>query len=82
MNMTRGAVMLGQKASFRRFLSALMQRAIESEVAAAEAVREFCKVSSRRELNTNPQAADRYRDLVRRFNGWMNNEPLDQESHP
>lgn len=82
MNMTRGAVMLGQKASFRRFLSDLMGMAVRDEKDAAKAVRTFCDVQSRRELNTNHQAADRYRALVRLFNRWMNNEPLDQESHP
>ncbi|HHF3242434.1 TPA: hypothetical protein ACPJ2D_004474 [Vibrio alginolyticus] len=82
MNMTRGAVMLGQKASFRRFLSDLMGIAVRDEKDAANAVRTFCDVQSRRELNMNHQAADRYRALVRLFNRWMNNEPLDQENHP
>ncbi len=68
--------MIGQKPQFRRFLSMLMQRKVENEQAAAVAVREYCKVKSRRELNSNPAAADSYRELIRLFNRWMNNEPL------
>lgn len=72
--------MLGQKASFRRFLSELTRQSVTTEADSAAAVRAFCKVTSRSELNTNPQAAAHYRELIRLFNNWMNHKPLHQET--
>ncbi|MGY6452714.1 hypothetical protein ACXIVA_22705 [Vibrio parahaemolyticus] len=80
MSMARGAVMLGQKPQFRRFLSQLLDVQVTDETEAANAVRAFCRIESRRQLNTNAEAADRYRQLICFFNDWMNNKPLQQEN--
>lgn len=37
---------------------------------AAEAVREICKVDSRRQFSQNEEAAQRWRDLEAEFNAW------------
>lgn len=80
MNLTKGSVMLGQRPRFREFLAALAGRSVENEQQAAGVVRQYCGVASRRELNTDPQAADHYRELIRQFNHWMNGGQFGQES--
>ncbi|HAS6087807.1 hypothetical protein [Vibrio parahaemolyticus] len=79
MSLTKGAVMLGQRPRFREFLAALLSRHVDSEHQAAVAVRDYCGIASRRELNTNRAAGDKYRHLIRLFNRWMNGEPIHQE---
>lgn len=63
--------MLCGRPAFRDFLTAITGRAVGDANAAAKEVRLACDVLSRRELDTCPQAADKYRALVARFNAWV-----------
>ncbi|EGQ9107544.1 hypothetical protein DDM60_002659 [Vibrio cholerae] len=74
MTLTRGSVLLCQKANFRAFLSQLTQQEVNDADTAAKVVRELCQVQSRRELDTLSAAAERYRVLIRQFNDWLNNK--------
>lgn len=80
MNYTRGAVMLGQRPRFQQFLSVLTDQPINTAEQAANAVRQYCMVASRKELNTNAAAGEKYQTLIRLFNHWMNGGALNQES--
>jgi hypothetical protein len=74
MNLTQGAAILCQSERFRQFLSLTANRDIDSADLAAGAVREYCGVSSRRELNTCKKAGDLYLALIQQFNVWANRD--------
>lgn len=76
MNVTRGAVMLAKKPRFQAFLAQETATAINNEHQAGIAIRTLCAVRSRAEFNTDPHAAERYRNLIRRFNQWMNQSSI------
>lgn len=67
----KGAAMLCGRSSFRDFLTVMTGRAVSDASAAAKELRLACEVLSRRELDTNPDAATRYRALVAGFNQWL-----------
>ena len=71
----KGAAMLCDRPAFRDFLTSMTGRAVGDANAAAKEVRLACDVLSRRELNTSPQAAEKYRALVARFNSWLSSCP-------
>ncbi len=66
-----GAAMLCQNPLFRDFLTKTTGRPVDDAEAAAKEVRLVCDVLSRRELDTNPEAGEKYRALVARFNEWL-----------
>ncbi len=70
MDFTRGAAIFCQKARFLRFLAGKCGREVPDAAAAAEVVRQLCGVQSRRELNTNKEAARKWAGLVHEFNQW------------
>lgn len=57
--------------AFRRFMKETGHAASMAMDDVVEAVREFCGVRSRADLNTNPAATERWRTLLREFNVWM-----------
>ncbi|MBW3517445.1 hypothetical protein KO537_22415 [Shewanella sp. NKUCC01_JLK] len=74
MNLTKGAAILCQSERFRAFLSLIANREVTNADLAAVAVREYCGVSSRRELNTCKKAGDLYLALIQQFNDWANRD--------
>lgn len=74
MNLTQGAAILCQREHFRQFLSLIANQEINNADLAAVAVREYCGVSSRRELNTCKKAGDLYLALIQQFNHWANRD--------
>lgn len=65
-----GAAKLCRNSIFREFLTDITGRAVPDAEAAAKEVRAACNVVSRREFETVPAAAQRWRELVERFNRW------------
>ena len=65
------AALLGQGAAFWRFLTE--ETAYEAVDArdAAEAIREFCGVISRRDIRPGTEAAEKFRELKAQFQAWM-----------
>lgn len=65
------AALLCERADFRKFL-AEEEDATESDTAedAAFTVRHICGITSRAELDTNPEAAKLFDDLHDRFTAW------------
>lgn len=74
MNLTQGAAILCNRKQFRAFLALVSEREITTADVAASAVRDYCGVSSRHELNTCTIAGGHYRDLVEQFNQWLNRD--------
>lgn len=72
MSLTRGSAQLCQRPVFHRFLQSLTRGQVDNPEQAAAALRHQLQIQSRRELDANQQAADRYRQLIRQFNEWMN----------
>lgn len=70
-----GAAMLCRLPAFRDFLTETTGRPVTDADAAAKEVRLACDVMSRRELDTCPKAAEKYRALVARFNEWLSSCP-------
>lgn len=70
MDLTKGAAIFCHKPRFLRFLAVKSDRDVLDSAAAAEVVRLLCGVKSRRELNTNPDAAKKWFGLVCEFNQW------------
>jgi hypothetical protein len=70
----RQAGILSRDASFRRWLGDRtfpgLGLALEPDEA-ADAIRAHCGVSSRREISSDPVAADRWRELVTDFRLWQ-----------
>lgn len=56
--------------AFQKFLQSINYEVRNSDEA-AEAVRHYCNVDSRRQLNLDPVAADAWRELERAFQVWM-----------
>jgi hypothetical protein len=54
-----------EEKAFQRFLG------VELAVNAADEVRQICGVDSRSGLNDNPAAAERWRDLDRSYQAWL-----------
>ncbi|MEQ5770027.1 hypothetical protein NFH98_20865 [Halomonas sp. H33-56] len=67
---TKGAAILCGNSSFRDFLAQKTGRPVPDAEAAAKEVRLAVRVMSRRELDANPAAAERYGHLVAEFNAW------------
>lgn len=65
-----GAAKLCRNPEFREFLTSISGRAVADAEAAAKEVRAACDVMSRREFEKVPAAAQRWRELVGRFNRW------------
>lgn len=65
-----GAAKLCRNPIFRDFLTDITGRVVADAEAAAKEVRAACEVLSRREFETVPAAAQRWRELVGRFNRW------------
>ncbi len=75
MNLVQLAGMLPRDATFRAYLCDLASVEDVTPDNAAEYVRVICEVGSRRELATDPEAANRFETLVRRpFVAWRNNQ--------
>jgi hypothetical protein len=56
--------------AFQRYMAELGY-VVENEDDAAGVVRELCNVDSRRQLNLDPAAAEKWRQLEREFKLWM-----------
>ena len=74
-NHPRQAALLGQDARFQRYVATQMritclgmERVTEPE--AIIFIREKCRIKSRRELATNPDALERFRVLRIEFDAW------------
>lgn len=67
------AIKCGEPA-FRRFLAAVHGLAHDSDEAAAACLRAALGVQSRKALNTDPEAATRWRALRRAFESWSRGE--------
>lgn len=65
------AALLSTKVLFRRFLEELGGITISGEIEATHELRKRCQVNSRKELDTNPEAAQRFRDLRADYNNWL-----------
>lgn len=63
-------VLTCQKEEFWMFLQEKQLARINGEEDAARYVRSFCKVESRSEIGTNPQARERWHFLLSAFNAW------------
>jgi hypothetical protein len=59
--------------AFRRFLTETESSAFEARNVedAEQMVRERCEVDSRKELNLDPEAARRWKDLERSYQAWL-----------
>lgn len=77
MSASQQAAIRGAEWDFRRFLKALnpAQPAHNAD-AAAEWIRRWCKVQSRRDLNVNPDVQDDWRKLDDMFRAWLPENPL------
>lgn len=60
-----------QDEAFRRWLWEAHYFPTEDEDDVAEWIRVQCEVKSRADLNTNPEAAERWLTLLREFDVWM-----------
>lgn len=65
------AAMLGQGPAFWRFLNETQGYQVASAGEAAEAIREICDVSSRKQIRPGTEAEVEFRALKGRFEGWM-----------
>lgn len=59
------------KPLFRQFLGDMMNKTVQGPDEAATIVRAVCGVASRKALDTDPEAARRWRDLKADFDNWM-----------
>ena len=55
---------------FRRFLKA-KDLPVHDEKSAAETIRVLCRIDSRRDLNTNEQAAQKWREIDDEYQRWQ-----------
>ncbi|WP_244110758.1 hypothetical protein [Burkholderia gladioli] len=77
MNLVQLAGMLPRDATFRAYLCDLASVEDVTPDNAAEYVRTICEVESRRELATDPEAAQRFETLVRRpFVAWRRQQEM------
>jgi hypothetical protein len=65
------AGILCSEGAFRRFLNEEYRCAAQEMEDVAAALRDLCNVSSRKELATNPEAAERFYNLESRYRAWM-----------
>ncbi|OCH60883.1 hypothetical protein A6D98_09795 [Aliivibrio fischeri] len=72
MKYARGAGLLCTRRSFQRFLSETASQPVSNEEQAAAVLRQRCQVQSRRELDSCLEAKQRYQQVIRQFNDWMN----------
>lgn len=72
MKLAQGAARLCLRPRFQGFLSVLANEPVGDEHEAAVVLRKECRIQSRSELNTDPEAGKRYYQLIRQFNDWMN----------
>lgn len=57
--------------TFRRFLSERFRRTIAGDDEAAKLVRELCRVKSRRDIDTDEDAASAFRGMRADYRNWM-----------
>lgn len=72
--LVKGSARLCKMPIFWRFLCVQSGDQILDEEAAAAYVRDYCGVTSRAELATNGQAANRFGALVKKFNAFLKAE--------
>ena len=73
MNLTALAGSLARNAEFQAFVGQYTVPAVDSVAAeqAAQFIRAVCEIESRREIATNPEAAERFERFIRRpFVAW------------
>lgn len=68
--LTKSAGIICKEAKFQRY-ACEAKGYEESEAGAAEMVREFCDVASRKDLDTTPMAATRYPRLMENYRDWL-----------
>jgi hypothetical protein len=73
LNLAMQAGMRCNEAAFRRFLTETETSAFEARSVqdAEEMVRQRCEVDSRKELNLDPTAARRWREIDRSYQAWL-----------
>jgi hypothetical protein len=73
LNLAMQAGMRCNEVAFRTFLTETETSAFEARTVqdAEMMVRERCKVDSRKELNLDPEAAERWRILERSYQAWL-----------
>lgn len=74
MPMAQQAALRCQDATFRAFLREVKCTSTFNSAEAADAVRDICGVGSRAQLNTNAEAAAKWRQLNLHFELWMSAE--------
>ena len=69
--LSRQAAMRCDDPRFWTFLTEYGPDPVEDSVAAAEVIRMLCDVQSRSEFDTNPKAAEKWRNLKASFDAWL-----------
>lgn len=65
-----GCVLMCKKPAFQQYLMRRAQRLVTNEEEALKAVRLLTGITSRKELTTNPEAAQEWQRLTSDFNKW------------
>ncbi len=76
---TQSAVMIGREPAFQRYVAEMLEldeshHEAADEEQVADYIREYCKVSSRKELDTNDGARERFGSLMAHYREWIDSQ--------
>ena len=71
MKVSNFCAMTCQEGAFIKFIGEISDVPIEDAQGATNFVRGYCVIESRRELDTNPEANQRWQELRERYDAWL-----------